>query len=97
VLEKSEDELLALRNFGRKSYDELRDKLIELGFLQEGVEGMGGGGTAVAEAPPRTIMPGTTGEDEELGPVAKALLEALKESGREDLIAEDETDDDEEA
>jgi len=33
VLEKSEDELLALRNFGRKSYDELRDRLIELGFL----------------------------------------------------------------
>ena len=32
VLEKSEDELLALRNFGRKSYDELRDKLIELGL-----------------------------------------------------------------
>jgi DNA-directed RNA polymerase subunit alpha len=33
VLEKSEDELLSLRNFGRKSYDELRDRLIELGFL----------------------------------------------------------------
>ncbi len=40
VLEKSEDELLSLRNFGRKSYDELRDKLIELGFLQPGEEGM---------------------------------------------------------
>lgn len=33
VLEKSEDELLSLRNFGRKSYDELRDRLIELAFL----------------------------------------------------------------
>jgi DNA-directed RNA polymerase subunit alpha len=33
VLEKSEDELLALRNFGRKSYDELREKLDELGLL----------------------------------------------------------------
>jgi DNA-directed RNA polymerase subunit alpha len=33
VLEKSEDELLSLRNFGRKSYDELRDRLYELGFL----------------------------------------------------------------
>jgi len=33
VLEKSEEELLALRNFGRKSYDELRDKLDELGLL----------------------------------------------------------------
>ena len=33
VLEKSEEELLALRNFGRKSYDELRDKLISMNFL----------------------------------------------------------------
>jgi len=33
VLEKSEDELLSLRNFGRKSYDELRDRLVELSFL----------------------------------------------------------------
>lgn len=33
VLEKSEEELLSLRNFGRKSYDELRDKLDELGLL----------------------------------------------------------------
>ena len=35
VLEKSEDELLALRNFGRKSYDELRDKLVSMNFLSE--------------------------------------------------------------
>jgi DNA-directed RNA polymerase subunit alpha len=34
VLEKNEDELLSLRNFGRKSYDELKERLIELGFLQ---------------------------------------------------------------
>ena len=33
VLEKSEDELLALRNFGRKSYEELKTRLWELGFL----------------------------------------------------------------
>lgn len=33
VLEKSEEELLALRNFGRKSYDELRVRLDELGLL----------------------------------------------------------------
>ena len=33
VLEKTEDELLSLRNFGRKSYDELRDRLIELGYV----------------------------------------------------------------
>jgi DNA-directed RNA polymerase subunit alpha len=34
VLEKGEDELLALRNFGRKSYEELKEHLIEAGFLQ---------------------------------------------------------------
>jgi len=48
VLEKSEDELLALRNFGRKSYDELKARLIELGYLQpepeEAVEGEEGEG-----------------------------------------------------
>jgi len=33
VLEASEEELLALRNFGSKSYDELRAKLDELGIL----------------------------------------------------------------
>jgi len=36
VLEKSEEELLALRNFGRKSYDELRERLDELGLLPAG-------------------------------------------------------------
>lgn len=33
VLEKSEEELLTLRNFGRKSYDELRARLDELELL----------------------------------------------------------------
>jgi len=33
VLERSEEELLSLRNFGRKSYDELRNKLNQLGLL----------------------------------------------------------------
>jgi len=92
VLEKSEDELLALRNFGRKSYDELRDKLISMNFLQESDEGMGsgfGGGAA------RTIATDDLDDDgEELGPVAKALLEALKESGREGLLPGDDDEDD---
>src|SRR3990172_3774074 len=34
VLEKSEEELLTLRNFGQKSYDELKARLVELGYLQ---------------------------------------------------------------
>jgi DNA-directed RNA polymerase subunit alpha len=33
VLEKSEEELLSLRNFGRKSYDELKGKLDEMGLI----------------------------------------------------------------
>ena len=32
-LEKGEEEILAVRNFGRKSLDELREKLIAKGFL----------------------------------------------------------------
>jgi DNA-directed RNA polymerase subunit alpha len=97
VLEKSEDELLALRNFGRKSYDELRDKLISMGFLTESDEGMGGGfGGGLASAS-RTVAADNLGDDgEELGPVAKALLEALKESGREGLLPGDDDDEDEE-
>ncbi len=48
VLEKSEEELLALRNFGRKSYDELRDRLDEMDLLpaDRGEEG------ELPEAPP---------------------------------------------
>jgi DNA-directed RNA polymerase alpha subunit len=33
ILERTEEELLGLRNFGRRSYDELRDKLDEMGIL----------------------------------------------------------------
>ena len=33
VLEKREEQLLVLRNFGQKSYDELRQRLDEFGFL----------------------------------------------------------------
>jgi DNA-directed RNA polymerase subunit alpha len=48
VLEKSEEELLALRNFGRKSYDELRERLDELGLLPADRGGM----DEIYEAPP---------------------------------------------
>ncbi|MCL6643433.1 MAG: DNA-directed RNA polymerase subunit alpha [Dehalococcoidia bacterium] len=40
VLEKSEDELLGLRNFGRKSYDELRERLAELGYIDPDQPGL---------------------------------------------------------
>ncbi len=34
LLTKKEDELLSLRNFGRKSLDEIKEKLVEKGFVQ---------------------------------------------------------------
>lgn len=78
VLEKSEDELLALRNFGRKSYDELKSKLIEMGFLQpepeEGEELPEGTGAAYDEE--------ESEEDEDLGALGAALLQALRRSGK---------------
>ena len=48
VLEKSEEELLALRNFGLKSYDELRERLDELGLLPAGA----GDEEEILDAPP---------------------------------------------
>ncbi len=97
VLGKSEEELLALRNFGRKSYDELKEKLVSLGFLSGDEDsgpfaGGGIGAGAMLSARPgagrRTALV-EEDEDEELGPVAKALLEALKESGAEELLRHD--------
>jgi hypothetical protein len=95
VLEKNEDELLALRNFGRKSYDELREKLVTMNFLSEEEmnNAFGGGGSSSIDgeggAAARTLAVDADA-DEELGPVAKALLEALKESGQDELLDGDE-------
>lgn len=74
VLEKSEDELLSLRNFGRKSYDELREKLVEMGFLDP---------SALTSSPPHDDTEEDVGEeeDEELGTLGAALMEALRGRG----------------
>ena len=78
VLEKSEEELLTLRNFGRKSYDELKNRLIEHGYLQpepeETEEGLAAG-------------EGTEDAPSSLG---AALIQALKEAGEDpsELIEE---------
>jgi DNA-directed RNA polymerase subunit alpha len=79
VLEKAEDELLSLRNFGRKSYDELRDRLFELGFLApEGPK------EEVAEAP--SVI-----EEEELPAVAAVTAPAVEEVAppEEPVVAEE--------
>jgi DNA-directed RNA polymerase subunit alpha len=93
ILEKSEEELLALRNFGRKSYDELKDKLLEMGFLRPGDLGTSAD-EAASPTPMRSVaLDAEEDDDEELGPVAKALLQALKESGTSDLVDDDEAED----
>src|SRR5581483_2687212 len=85
VLEKSEDELLSLRNFGRKSYDELRDKLVEMGLLQPQPEGEGEmpGNVPLARSVPQAATPGMgpESENEDLSPLGAALIEALREAG----------------
>lgn len=66
VLEKSEDELLTLRNFGQKSYDELKNRLIELGYLQ-------------ADAEEDEVLAEEL--DESVSPLGAALIQALQEAG----------------
>lgn len=80
VLEKSEEELLSLRNFGRKSYDELRDKLDELGLLP--AEGMG----EVMEAPPLE----DTEEPMRAQPLVEEAAEAPTEAEVEEAPVEEE-------
>jgi DNA-directed RNA polymerase subunit alpha len=74
VLEKSEDELLSLRNFGRKSYDELRDKLVEMGFLDPSALTSGSSSAAGGLGEDE----GEEEDDEELGTLGAALMEALR-------------------
>jgi DNA-directed RNA polymerase subunit alpha len=86
VLEKSEEELLALRNFGEKSYLELRDKLVQHGFPAPRAESRRDGGVepasaAVADDEDDDTSDGDSGEVSALG---AALMEALKEAGRKD-------------
>jgi hypothetical protein len=76
VLEKSEEELLALRNFGRKSYDELRERLDEMGLLSADVgRGLDDDYGDLGQAPP-------LGDDE--GPMT-----SLATGGGSDIITQD--------
>jgi DNA-directed RNA polymerase subunit alpha len=89
VLEKSEDELLSLRNFGRKSYDELKERLVELGFLDASELGSGEGTYEDLEDAEEDES------DEEFGSLGAALMEALRGSpARHTTDGADESDDD---
>lgn len=79
VLEKTEEELLALRNFGRKSYEELKEKLIQLGFLPP-EEGVAEEAPEAAGAEPE-LAAVEAEPPEDLGPLGQKLIEALKEAG----------------
>lgn len=89
VLEKSEEELLALRNFGEKSYLELRDKLVNSGFPAPRIDSRHDGAmepepvAVEAAAPVAAAVAEPADDDEEVGALGAALMEALKEAGRE--------------
>lgn len=68
VLEKSEDELLTLRNFGQKSYDELKAKLRELGYIQDSGSSSSSNDTG-------------DDDDDSVSPLGAALIQALQEAG----------------
>ena len=94
VLEKTEEELLTLRNFGRKSYEEMIEKLVEHGFLKKDVldrvrpneplmeEADTGEKGAIAEQErgPSAQTPDGD-EDETIGSLGAALMEALRGAG----------------
>ena len=92
ILERSEEELLALRNFGEKSYEELRDKLVAHGFPSpRGEAPRARQAVAVAEpaaasseaeaAPEPAPAAVAEDEDDEVGSLGAALIQALREAG----------------
>jgi DNA-directed RNA polymerase subunit alpha len=83
VLEKSEEELLALRNFGEKSYLELKEKLVGAGFPAPRVETRRNGGEGEGNAPAAAGVGAAPRDEAEVGALGAALMEALKEAGRE--------------
>ena len=94
VLEKSEEELLALRNFGEKSYFELRDKLINSGFPPPRIDSyrdrsdswsdpetsIGIDNSSTSTSASEDVANTNT---DEVGALGAALVEALKQAGRE--------------
>ncbi len=94
VLERTEEEILALRNFGHKSYDELRGRLIEMNYIDGSAPGI----KIIPDfaTPPAPSQPDAAAvildegdEEESLGALGKALREALREVGDDDLLGAD--------
>lgn len=81
VLEKSEEELLALRNFGEKSYEELRDKLVEEGFPAPRAETRRPAGVAATPEGRQRLATRAEDQAEDVGALGQALIDALREAG----------------
>jgi len=112
VLEKNEDELLALRNFGRKSYEELKEQLVKMGFLQAEapIEEMEVELEVPEELPMEEVPVAPAKEqpevealsemegDEEMGVLGAKLIDALRQAGQKGLpILEEDNREEEEA
>ncbi len=91
VLEQSDEELLALRNFGDKSFYEVMDRLRELGFLAEDDQrGRRGSAELLGMSVPQGPSDPPNGDqeyapeesDEEISSLGSALLEALREASQ---------------
>lgn len=89
ILEKSDEELLALRNFGDKSFYELMDRLRELGFVSE--DDPRGRRPEIAGTPldsyfsvdhVSSFEENEDEENEEISSLGTALLDALREAGQ---------------
>ncbi len=90
ILERSEEELLALRNFGEKSYEELRDKLVSKGFPAPRIDsrrvvanGIGSGGSGLSSSVIGDDRMDDRADDDEVGSLGAALIQALREAGEE--------------
>ena len=89
ILERSEDELLALRNFGEKSYQELHESLVARGFpaprgdarRARAASAAAPADPAAAPAPAAGGDPGDPEGSEGVGSLGTALLQALREAG----------------
>jgi len=94
ILERSEEELMALRNFGEKSYEELRDKLVARGFPAPRVDSrrqaVPSGVSAGAQAPGQGN--GGDRDTDDVGSLGAALIQALREAGEDpsELVEGDE-------